>query len=208
MADPSRGLPEETGVEVEGGAHTDHDCCVVATELLGHPALLFGCAETDPDDICVACVDHLEDFFVLGVCELSKGWGVYTRDLERRKAFQKALTKERGDAFASSIEEVPISTLFGTATDLEHEIRTIDALNPRTSPPSLDPDERHAVGRNHSRGVVDLKELGVAVCLHEAVDVDHGDVVSLAIVDPALDGLEGHRHGDRAEVKPENGRFL
>jgi hypothetical protein len=56
-------------VEVEGGADPDQDRRVQPVAVLGHPAVLLGGTETDPDEVRACRVDPVDDRRILGLAQ-------------------------------------------------------------------------------------------------------------------------------------------
>src|SRR4051794_11846033 len=62
---PARRLGDQAGVEVEGGADAHEDRRLQAPAHRGHPLLLLGDADADPDDVCARAVDLGHDGVLL-----------------------------------------------------------------------------------------------------------------------------------------------
>ena len=72
---PGRRLGHEAGVEVERGADADEDRRVEAVAHRGHPLLLLGHADADPDDVGAGAVDLVGDRVLLVVGRAARNGG-------------------------------------------------------------------------------------------------------------------------------------
>src|ERR1700721_1645335 len=99
---PPRCLRQTAGDQVERGADPDEHRRMESGAVLGHPALLLGCSQADPDDVWGGGVDLRHEGGILLGAERPERWaGVAGHDQIRILATQtveQALNRSGGTA--------------------------------------------------------------------------------------------------------------
>jgi hypothetical protein len=177
---PVRRLRHEAGVEVERGADTDEHRRFQTIPHRGHPLLLLGHADPDPDDVGLGLVDLLDDRALLLVGERAVGRGVAADDLHARVlAAQVQCELDERALVAPAVEEDPRAGEGRALAVALHQLGSVDARGEVVAERVHRPDQRLAV-RNRQVGVHDgIAQLGVLLADHDGVHGRDADVAAL-----------------------------
>ena len=189
--DPSRGLADAAGVEVEGGADTEEDRGCEAVAIGGHESLLFRGAEPDPEEVRAAGCDLVDQGGVFGRGQRAEGRCEGADDADAREPLFEAGLEFLGDAGVAAVEEVGGTGLLAPGEDPFHEVGSVDPSHGSVSGETAEPDHGHAVRRGQEGTVMDAAEIRVCLGFHDAVDAGHADVSRRSGLDCGSQRFEG-----------------
>ena len=202
--DPGSAVADSAGVEIKSGTNTEHEARIKQRKVAGHEEFLLRAAEADPDDVGLELGDGRDEIILFSGREIVEGWCDGTNDARRGEVSFKPVAEFGGYAFDSAIEEVGDMGEFGTAKDLEHEIRTGDALHCAVALETANPRERCSVGDVELGGYVCLGNLTGAPRFQHAMHTRDTDVASARLAQERNDVRDRGFHIDGVDVDTEN----
>jgi hypothetical protein len=157
-------------VEVEGGADADEDGGVDAVAHGGHPLLLLGHADPDPDDVRVRGVDVADDALGLLRAQRTERGRVAADDPHAGippAQVERELDERALAAPAVEVHRVPVRA--GALERASHELGPVDAVREVVAEGVHRPHERLAVGHGQVGGQDGGAQLGVLLAGHDGV---------------------------------------
>jgi hypothetical protein len=108
------------------------------------------------------------------------------------------------DAPPSPKEVDAIAMLRGSGEQADHQIDARHALLERAAQQARRPNERLTVRADQVAAIDDRLQLRIAVGLHDLVDVDGDVLMNRSGFDETIDPVEGFRHSEVVDGKPEH----
>jgi len=202
--DPGRAIADSSGVEIEGGANTEHKARIEQRKVAEHKEFLLRAAEPDPENVGFELGYGRDQIILLSRREIVEGRCGSTNDAHRGEVSCKPVAKFGGYAFDSAIEEVGDVGEFGAAKDLEHEIGTGDALHGAVALETADPRERRSIWDVELGGYKCLGNVIGEPRLQHTMRVRDTDVAFARSAQERNDVRERGFHIDGVDIDTEN----
>jgi len=165
-------------MKIEGRADADHGNARERMAMLEHPALLFGRADTDEEQVCAGCENVSPDFLIFFGRERPEGRCVAASDAEGRKTPMQILFEEAEHFRAGAIKIDSVVVPGRAFAQMEHERGAINTLLVRTAEGPKSPNDGHAVGCGDVGGVEDFGKGGIVFGHDDAMDRGDADVMA------------------------------
>jgi hypothetical protein len=153
-------------MKVERGTNGKDERDVEAIFVARSPDLLFRRAKADPEDVRSGRIDPSHKRRVFIRRHRPERWRLRPDDLHSWVAADERRRQSFGYARPPPEEVVTEAHGASLVAERQHHVRTADALRIARASPSCNPNQWHAVHRNHSGGVEDRTKLLGIVCLY------------------------------------------
>ena len=186
---PAGRLASPSRMDIKRCSHTEQNRSPQTAAVPMHPLLLFGRAETHPNDVRRGAVDRGHQFFPLLGRTGSKRRGACARNHEPRKPALEGGREAIRDARHTANQEMTEATRGCLPAQFEHELGPVDPARERPSAKTAEPNQRHAIGHHQVGSVEHGLEGRIMLRLHDPVHAGHRDIAtSIAALDPFADG--------------------
>ena len=126
---PFRTIGNPACMKIKRGPDANHERHTESADIFSHETFLFGCTNTDPQNVRFRAryaFDYIA--FLFGV-KASERRSICAGNLKAREHFLKPFAQFVSNARIAPVKEVPMAPTYGNAAHLQHEIGAENAIH-------------------------------------------------------------------------------
>ncbi len=175
---PTWCLAHPTGMKVERGTNANHHSCVELAMKLRHEEILFGSAETNPNEVRLDIIDHRNEIVFFKIGKRAPWWTIGPNNLEPGESLLHSCREVICDTLRPAKKEIRETQGGGLTEKAQHQIGPIHPIHGAKPTKSSNPGQGHAIRNANRRILIGVSDVSTTKSLHDAVNVGYADVTT------------------------------